>query len=111
VANHLEPELVKAKEKLGDLAKDDFDLLIYTASTPHSEEKFLKWKYGIEKMPILSSPRPLMTSGRKMRQWQRLLNRFARHHLNNIIQENPYEKKGYSGRRWQCRRDHCHEAH
>ncbi|MFC1838289.1 hypothetical protein ACFL1N_01815 [Thermodesulfobacteriota bacterium] len=30
VANHLEPELEKAKEKIVDLAKDNFDLLIYT---------------------------------------------------------------------------------
>jgi pyruvate/oxaloacetate carboxyltransferase len=58
VANHLEPELAKAKEKLGDLAKDDFDLLIYCLY-PATGEKYLKWKYGIEKMPDTVKPKTL----------------------------------------------------
>jgi len=49
-ADYLEPELDKAREKVGDLAKDDFDLLIY-ALYPTTGEQFLKWKYGLEEMP------------------------------------------------------------
>jgi pyruvate/oxaloacetate carboxyltransferase len=49
-ADYLEPELEKAREKIGDLAKDDFDLLIY-ALYPTTGEQFLKWKYGIEERP------------------------------------------------------------
>jgi len=49
-ADHLEPELEVAREKIGDLAKDDFDLLIY-AIYPTTGEQFLKWKYGLEKKP------------------------------------------------------------
>ncbi len=49
-ADYLEPELAAAKEKIGDLAKDDFDLLIY-ALYPTTGEQFLKWKYGLEEKP------------------------------------------------------------
>ena len=49
-ADSLEPELAAAREKIGDLAKDDFDLLIY-ALYPTTGEQFLKWKYGLEKKP------------------------------------------------------------
>ncbi|MBN2031776.1 MAG: pyruvate carboxylase subunit B [Deltaproteobacteria bacterium] len=49
-ADYLEPELSKAREKIGDLAKDEFELLIY-ALYPTTGEQFLKWKHGIEKKP------------------------------------------------------------
>ncbi len=46
-ADYLEPELESCRNKVGDLARDDFDLLIY-ALYPTSGEQFLKWKYGFE---------------------------------------------------------------
>lgn len=49
-ADHLEPELDKAREEIGDLAKNDFDLLIY-ALYPTTGKQFLKWKYGLEEKP------------------------------------------------------------
>jgi pyruvate carboxylase subunit B len=49
-ADYLEPELEGARAKIGDLAKDDFDLLIY-ALYPTTGEQFLKWKYGLEEKP------------------------------------------------------------
>ncbi len=49
-ADYLEPELEAARAKIGDLAKDDFDLLIYTIY-PTTGEQFLKWKYGLEEKP------------------------------------------------------------
>ena len=57
-ADYLEPELGQAKEKVGDLAKDDFDLLIY-ALYPTTGEKFLKWKYGLEERPPEIKPKTL----------------------------------------------------
>ena len=49
-ADYLEPELDANREKIGDLAKDDYDLLIY--SLYHATgEKFLKWKYGLGEKP------------------------------------------------------------
>jgi len=58
VANHLDPELEKAKEKIGDLAKDDFDLLVY-ALYPTTGEQYLKWKYGLEERPDTVKPKTL----------------------------------------------------
>ena len=58
VANHLEPELEAAKAKIGDLAKDDFDLLIY-ALYPTTGEQYLKWKYGLEERPDTVKPKTL----------------------------------------------------
>jgi pyruvate/oxaloacetate carboxyltransferase len=49
-ADYLEPELAEDRKKIGDLAKNDEDLLIY-ALYPATGEQFLKWKYGIEPMP------------------------------------------------------------
>ena len=49
-ADYLEPELDKARQEIGDLAKDDFDLLIY-ALYPNTGKQFLKWKYGLEDIP------------------------------------------------------------
>jgi pyruvate carboxylase subunit B len=57
-ADYLEPELEKDKEKVGDLAKDDFDLLIY-ALYPTTGEQFLKWKYGLEEKPPAVKPKTL----------------------------------------------------
>jgi pyruvate carboxylase subunit B len=57
-ADYLEPELEKAKQKIGNLAKDDFDLLIY-ALYPTTGEQFLKWKYGLEKKPDSVKPKTL----------------------------------------------------
>jgi pyruvate carboxylase subunit B len=57
-ADYLEPELDKVRERAGDLAKDDFDLLI-TALYPATGEKFLKWKYGLEERPPEVLPKTL----------------------------------------------------
>ena len=57
-ADFLEPELEKDKEEIGDLAKDDYDLLIY-ALYHTSGEQFLKWKYGIEEKPPEVLPKTL----------------------------------------------------
>jgi pyruvate/oxaloacetate carboxyltransferase len=57
-ADYLEPELEANREKIGDLAKDDFDLLIY--SLYHTTgEQFLKWKYGLEERPADVKPKTL----------------------------------------------------
>ena len=57
-ADYLEPELEAARAKIGDLAKDDFDLLIY-AIYPTTGEQFLKWKYGLEERPAEVKPKTL----------------------------------------------------
>jgi pyruvate carboxylase subunit B len=57
-ADYLDPELEKARERIGDLAKDDFDLIIY-ALYPTTGEKFLKWKYGLEERPASVRPKTL----------------------------------------------------
>jgi oxaloacetate decarboxylase alpha subunit/pyruvate carboxylase subunit B len=57
-AEVLEPELEKAKEKIGDLAVDLDDALIY-ALYPVTGERFLKWKYGKEQPPEDVKPRSL----------------------------------------------------
>ena len=49
-ADYLEPELDNARAQVGDLAKDDYDLLIY-ALYRNTGEQFLKWKYGLEERP------------------------------------------------------------
>lgn len=49
-ADVLEPELEKAKEEIGDLAKDIDDLVLY-AIYPTTGRKFLEWKYGIKEPP------------------------------------------------------------
>jgi pyruvate/oxaloacetate carboxyltransferase len=57
-ADYLEPELEANRGKIGDLAKDDFDLLIY--SLYHTTgEQFLKWKYGLEERPADVKPKTL----------------------------------------------------
>jgi len=57
-ADYLEPELEKARAKIGALAKNDFDLLIY-ALYPTTGEQFLKWKYGLEEKPPAVKPKTL----------------------------------------------------
>jgi len=57
-ADYLEPELEKARKKVGDLARDDYDLLIY-ALYPTTGEQFLKWKYGLEEKPPEVKPKTL----------------------------------------------------
>ena len=49
-AEVLEPELEKAKEAVGDLAKDIDDVILY-AQFPVTGKKFLEWKYGIAPAP------------------------------------------------------------
>jgi pyruvate/oxaloacetate carboxyltransferase len=57
-ADYLEPELEENKKKIGDLARDDFDLLIYSLYRA-TGEKFLKWKYGLEEKPAEVKPKTL----------------------------------------------------
>jgi pyruvate carboxylase subunit B len=57
-ADYIDPELENARKKIGSLAKDDFDLLIY-ALYPTTGEQFLKWKYGIEERPPAVRPKTL----------------------------------------------------
>ena len=57
-ADVLEPELDRAKEVAGDLAKDIDDLLI-VALYPTTGVRFLKWKYGKEDVPDEVKPKTL----------------------------------------------------
>jgi pyruvate/oxaloacetate carboxyltransferase len=57
-ADYLEPELDQVREKIGDLAKDDYDLLI-CAIYPTTGEQYLKWKYGLEERPESIKPKTL----------------------------------------------------
>jgi pyruvate carboxylase subunit B len=57
-ADILEPELDKAREIAGDLAKDIDDLLI-VALFPTTGVRFLKWKYGKEEIPEEVKPKTL----------------------------------------------------
>jgi pyruvate carboxylase subunit B len=57
-ADYLEPELEEDRKKIGDLAKDDFDVLIY-ALYHTTGEQFLKWKYGLEERPAEVAPKTL----------------------------------------------------
>jgi len=57
-ADFIEPELEKDREKIGDLAKTEEDLLTY-ALYPATGEQFLKWKYGIEERPDSVKPKTL----------------------------------------------------
>ncbi len=57
-ADYLEPELDKAREKGGDLIKDDYDLII-VALYPTTGVQFLKWKYGVEEKPPEVKPKTL----------------------------------------------------
>jgi len=54
-AQVLEPELDKAKQEIGDLARNEEDLLLY-ALFPVTGKKFLKQKYGLEQMPDALKP-------------------------------------------------------
>lgn len=57
-ADVLEPELDKAEELAGDLAKDIDDVLI-VALYPTTGVRFLKWKYGKEEIPEEVKPKTL----------------------------------------------------
>jgi len=57
-ADTLEPELEKAKEEVGDLAKDIYDVLIY-ALYPHTAKQFLRWKYGLDPIPPAMKPKTM----------------------------------------------------
>jgi len=57
-ADYLEPELDHVRERIGDLAKNDFDLLI-AALYPNTGAQFLKWKYGLEEKPPAVRPKTL----------------------------------------------------
>lgn len=54
-AEVLEPELDKAKEEVGSLAKDIDDVILY-AQFPVTGKKFLEWKYGITPAPESVKP-------------------------------------------------------
>jgi oxaloacetate decarboxylase alpha subunit/pyruvate carboxylase subunit B len=54
-AQVLEPELERAKSEIGSLAMDDEDLIIY-ALFPVTGKKYLRQKYGKEKMPDSMKP-------------------------------------------------------
>ena len=57
-ADVLEPELEKARQEVGDLAKDIDDVLIY-ALYPTTGKRFLRWKYGLEEVPRECKPRTM----------------------------------------------------
>ncbi|MFC1826369.1 pyruvate carboxylase subunit B [Thermodesulfobacteriota bacterium] len=57
-AEVLEPELEKAQEEVREVAKDLDDELIY-AIYPVTGIRFLKWKYGLEKIPPEVKPRTM----------------------------------------------------
>ena len=54
-AEVLEPELEKAKEEVGSLAKDIDDVILY-AQFPVTGKKFLEWKYGVTPAPDSVKP-------------------------------------------------------
>ncbi len=64
-AQVLEPELPKAKEEIGALAKDTDDLITY-ALYPVTGKRFLGWKYGKE--PVPDEVKPITLEQVKARQ-------------------------------------------
>ena len=50
-ADVLDPELDKAKTETDGLARDMDDILVY-ALYPTTGKRFLRWKYGLEEMPV-----------------------------------------------------------
>jgi len=63
-AEVLEPELEKAKQEIGSLAKDIDDVILY-AQFPVTGKKFLEWKYGIT--PVPDSVKPITLEDVKKR--------------------------------------------
>jgi pyruvate carboxylase subunit B len=57
-ADVLDPELDKAKGDTDGLAKDMDDVLVY-ALYPTTGRRFLRWKYGLEEVPVEVKPRSL----------------------------------------------------
>lgn len=57
-ADLIEPEMEKAKKETKEIAKDLCDTLIY-ALYPKTGIEFLKWKYGVERIPDKLKPKTL----------------------------------------------------
>jgi pyruvate/oxaloacetate carboxyltransferase len=57
-ADFIEPELEEIRKKVGDLAKNEEDILI-CALYPITGVQFLRWKYGLEKKPAQVKPKTL----------------------------------------------------
>jgi pyruvate carboxylase subunit B len=57
-ADVLDPELDKAKTETDGLARDMDDILVY-ALYPTTGKRFLRWKYGLEEMPVEVKARTL----------------------------------------------------
>jgi pyruvate carboxylase subunit B len=57
-ADVLEPELEKAKKDVEGLGKDLDDTLVY-ALYPTTGKRFLKWKYGLEEVPMDVQPKTM----------------------------------------------------
>jgi len=60
----IEPELPKAKQEFGKLAKNDDDLLLCSLY-PVTGSRFLKWKYNEETMPSEMKPKTLEDAKRE----------------------------------------------
>ena len=78
----LEPEMEKHRAEIGDLAKDEKDLLIY-ALYPTVGRRFLEWKYGVSEMP------PEVKKGKTMarvRREDRLIQLLRSGELNGELQ-------------------------
>ncbi|MGM0620266.1 MAG: pyruvate carboxylase subunit B [Bacteroidota bacterium] len=54
----LEPEMDEVREKFGDLAKNEDDLVL-CALYPVTGKRFLKWKYGLEEVPEEMKPKTM----------------------------------------------------
>ena len=57
-ADDLDGEMDKAKKDVGEIAKSQEDILTY-ALFPSTGKQFLKWKYGIDEIPVSVRPRTL----------------------------------------------------
>ena len=57
-ADDLDDEMEKAKKDVGEIAKSQEDVLTY-ALFPSTGKQFLKWKYGIDEIPVSVRPRTL----------------------------------------------------
>ena len=57
-ADDLDGEMEKAKKDVGEIAKSQEDILTY-ALFPTTGKQFLKWKYGIDEIPVSVMARTL----------------------------------------------------
>ncbi len=87
-ADVLEPEMEKAKQEVGDLARDIDDVLVY-ALYPTTGKRFLRWKYGLEAVPEACRPKSLEEAEKD----QELVEK-ARKGLVQEIREEPAPEKG-----------------